>query len=272
MSCLDTQLYRSNEKRLCGLLQSYERRHLLRDGTPLVFSFLVTNRCFLKCTHCFYYETTEATGMRASPDELTLDEYRRMSNSMQWIFMALFCGGEPFLRTDLHEIIGVFRRNNRLHWADSATNGQLTAQIVQQVELICKQDKFKVFSLSFSIDGFEDVNDATRGKGTFQRSLESWKECKRLAAIYGNLQLNFSTTIHTVNQHSLAAFLRWAIDALQPNHIAILKARQSPRGGAQITNVDPVRYDEAAECCRRCDQKRQTWRREPTRMLPLPIG
>lgn len=245
MSLFRQDEYRRNDLKLRQLLRTYSTRHVSRHGTPLTFSFLVTNRCFLKCAHCFYYETLEAAAMRKSADELTIDEYRRMSESMEWIFMALFCGGEPFVRDDLHEIIGVFRKNNHLMWADSATNGQMTAEIIRQVELLCRQDEYKVFSLSFSIDGFEEQNDAIRGRGTFRRALETWNECKKLAEVYRNLELNFSTTINSVNQHTLAAFFKWGLDELKPDRIAVLKARQSPRGGIAVTDVDLTCYDKA---------------------------
>lgn len=239
------ELYEINQKKLRQLLRNYYSRHLFQDGTPLCLSFLVTNRCFLKCKHCFYHETLETAKMRKQEDEMTFDDYRRLSNSMEWIFMALFCGGEPFLREDLHEIIGVFRKNNRLYWADSATNGQMTDEIIRQVELICQQDKFKVYSLSFSIDGFEEYNDEVRGKGTFKKSLETWRECKKLAEQYGNLEMNFCTTINTVNQDSLADFFKWGIKEMQPDRIALLKIRQSPRGGNDLKEINLSHYDSA---------------------------
>src|ERR1017187_4254469 len=245
MSLFDPRIYSQCELKLKRLLRTYQQRHLFRDGTPLVFSFLVTNRCFLHCAHCFYHETLAKASPARFSEELTLDEFRRLSESLDWIFMALFCGGEPFLRKDLHEIIGLFRKNNRLFWADSATNGQLTHEIVRQVELICQQDKTKVYSLSFSIDGFEEYNDAVRGKGTFARALETWRECKKLAALYGNLELNFSTTINHINQASLADFFRWGLAELQPNRVALLKIRQNPRGGSSLADIDPASYNEA---------------------------
>lgn len=245
MAAFNRDVYEKRERKFRQLLRSYFTRHMFQDGTPLVFSFLVTNRCFLKCKHCFYHETLEEAKMRLSPDELTFDEYREMSNSMEWIFMSLFCGGEPFIREDLHEIVGVFRKNNQLFWADSATNGQMQDEIVRQVELICQQDKFKVYSLSFSIDGFEEHSDEVRGKGTFKRSVETWKECKKIAAKYGNLEMNFCTTINSVNQDSLPDFFKWGLKEMHPDRIALLKIRQSPRGGEHLKDVDVAHYDAA---------------------------
>lgn len=245
MQSFNAEIFNKNKSKLKKLLSAYYQRYLFQDGTPLVFSFLVTNRCFLKCEHCFYHETLAKSNMRKSPEELNIDEYRKLSHSMEWFLMGLFCGGEPFVREDLHEIIYIFRKNNQMPWSDSATNGQLTDEIVRQVELICKQDKDKVYSLSFSLDGFEEQNDTVRGKGTFKKSLETWKECKIIAQKYGNLELNFSTTMNSINQDSLAEFFKWGINNLEPDRITLLKTRQSPRAGEHLKDIELVNYKNA---------------------------
>lgn len=240
-----SEIYNKNMIRLKRLVESYYKRHYFKDGTPLVNSFLVTNRCFLKCKHCFYHETIPEKGMIKDSAELTIDDYLKISKSMEWFMIGIFCGGEPFIREDLHEIIKIFRSNNWLPWCDSATNGQLTDEIVRQVELICKQDKDKVYSLSFSLDGFEEFNDEIRGTGTFKRSVETWKECKKLSKIYNNLELNFSSTINSINQDTMDDFLKWGIKELQPNRITLIKTRQSPRDGDYLKEINASNYRKA---------------------------
>ncbi len=242
MQIINREIYNANYSNLKRLIKAYSQRHLYQDGTPFIFSFLVTNRCFLKCKHCFYHNTIGEHGMKKDRSELTIDEYIQMSKKMQWFLFAIICGGEPFIREDLHEIINVFRKNNEMPWCDSATNGQMTAEIVRQVELICKQDKDKVYSLSFSIDGFEEENNEIRGKGTFARSIETWNECKRLSKHYKNLELNLCTTMNNVNQNNLSKFFDWSIKSLQPNRITLLKIRQSPRGGENLKEVGIENY------------------------------
>jgi MoaA/NifB/PqqE/SkfB family radical SAM enzyme len=247
MQVIDKNIFEKNQRAFYRLIKAYYKRHFFRDGTPFVFSFLVTNRCFLKCKHCFYHETIGSSGMRKEPSELTIDEYASLSEKMQWFMFAIICGGEPFIRDDLHEIINIFRTNNGMPWCDSATNGQLTESILRQVELICKQDKTKTYSLSFSIDGFEEENDHVRGENTYSKSIETWKECKKLLKHHNNLELNLCTTMNSVNQHSLSRFFKWSIKKLQPNRITLLKIRQSPRSGEHLKDVDLEKYKMAKD-------------------------
>ncbi|MBY9080761.1 radical SAM protein [Paenibacillus sp. HN-1] len=238
MNVFVERVFESNISKMKKMLKYYHKRHLFRDGTPLVMSFLTTNRCFLKCKHCFYYETLSSEGMTRDPRELTLDDYEKISKSMEWFFMGIFTGGEPFIREDLHEIIHLFRTNNMMSWCDSATNGVLTDGIVKQTELICKQDPEKHFSLSFSIDGFENESDELRGKGTFRRSIETLEACKALRKKYNNLELNLCSTFNTINQDSYAEFINWFIKTHEPNKVTILKVRQTPRAGRYLCDVD----------------------------------
>lgn len=239
--------YELNFSKIKKMLRYYNKRHLYRDGTPLVMSFLTTNRCCLKCKHCFYYETIGEDNMARDPRELTIDDYEKLSNHMDWFYIGIFTGGEPFIREDLHEIIHIFRRNNAMPWCDSATNGVLTDEIVRQTELICKQDPEKYYSLSFSIDGFEEKNDEVRGKGTFKRSLETLEECKKLRKHYRNLELNLCATFNSVNQESYSDFIQWYIKNHEPDKVTILKVRQTPRAGKYLCDVDNHLFEKAVD-------------------------
>lgn len=251
MKKINKEIYNLNVDKMTNLLNSYQKRHLFKDGTPMAFSFLVTNRCFLKCKHCFYHKTMGEENMEKSPSELTLYEYEKIAKTLQWFLFGIFCGGEPFVRDDFHEIIKIFRENNEMPWCDAATNGQMTFEIVRQVELICKQDKNKIFSLSFSIDGFEEENDFVRGKGTFKKSLETWWELKKIQKKYDNLELNICTVLNSVNQNNLDKFFEWSIEKMKPNRITLLKIRQSPREGEYLKNIESKNYKKVKETLER---------------------
>lgn len=230
--------YDLNYSKMKKMLKYYNMRHLFHDGTPLVLSFLTTDRCCLRCKHCFYHETLDNHNKTNQQNEMTIDEYEKLSKSMEWFYIGIFTGGEPFMRDDLHEIIHLFRKNNEMPWCDSATNGQLTESVVRQTELICKQDPSKVYSLSFSIDGFEEDNNEIRGKGTFKRSLETLEECKKLKKHYKNLELNLCSTFNSINQQSYSKFIDWYIKEHEPDKVTILKVRQAPRAGKSLCDID----------------------------------
>ena len=243
----DREEYDNNMENLHRVLNMYQKNHLFYDATPLTVSFLVTARCNLRCKHCFNHQV-EKTSSEKMRKELSLDEIEKMSKSMGFFLNALLCGGEPFIRDDLHEIVRLFRVNNKAKAFSSSTNGQLTDKVVKQMEYISQYSKYENYSMNFSLEGFEDENDEIRGKGAFKKTIETWNECKKLQKIYGNIIQNVVVTMNSVNQNTLPQFFKWVYDTLKPNRIMMLLVRQSPRGGEYLKEVNPKNYDIAKKC------------------------
>ncbi|WP_018887689.1 radical SAM protein [Paenibacillus massiliensis] len=240
----DKARYENSKNNLKTVLNMYQSNHLFQDPTPMTVSFLVTDRCNLRCKHCFNHRTRNNQYEKAQ-QELTLDEIEKMSSSMGFFSSALLCGGEPFLREDLYEIVNMFRVNNNTQWFSSSTNGQLTDKILYQMERISKPFPNKSYTMNFSFEGFEEENDAIRGRGAFKRSIETWKECRKLNKIHGNIKQNIVSTMNAVNQETLPEFFEWAFETLQPDRIMLLLIRQDPRGGAHLKDIKPENYERA---------------------------
>lgn len=205
--------------------------------TPLAFSFLLTNKCVLKCKHCFYHKTMESN----TEKELTFDEYKKISENLGSFIYAFFCGGEPFLREDFAEIVSLFQINNNVIWSNSTTNGQLTKKIVRSVQKLVEGNN-RFFNLNFSFEGPEEINDLIRGKNTFNRALESFKECMKIREYNKNLKLGITTTMCSINQNYLSDFFSWIHKELKPDQINCLMIRQDPRGGSSMKDVDIDNY------------------------------
>jgi MoaA/NifB/PqqE/SkfB family radical SAM enzyme len=240
----DRERYDNSKQNLKTVLNMYQKSHLFHDPTPMTVSFLVTDRCNLRCKHCFNHRTRN-TQFEQARLELTIDEIEKMSKSMGYFSSALLCGGEPYLREDLHEIVHMLRVNNNTQWFSSSTNGQLTDRILFQMEQISKPFRNKSYTMNFSFEGFEAENDAIRGKGAFKRSIETWKECRKLNKIYGNINQNIVSTMNAVNQETLPEFFEWAFEELKPDRIMLLMIRQDPRGGAHLKEIEPANYERA---------------------------
>ena len=69
---------------------------------PPILNFLVTDRCTLECRHCF------ARPSRSGRTELSLAEIEEISKHLSSLVYLVLAGGEPFLRTDLIDIISAF--------------------------------------------------------------------------------------------------------------------------------------------------------------------
>lgn len=210
-------------------------------STPLAFSFLLTNRCVLKCKHCFYHKTMESH----INEELTFDEYKKISDHLSSFIYAFFCGGEPFLRDDFADIVSLFQTQNNVIWANSTTNGQLTNKIVTSVKKLVEGNN-RFFNLNFSFEGPEEINDLIRGKNTFKRALNSFKECAKIREHNKNLKLGITTTMCSINQEHLVDFFNWIYKELKPDQINCLMIRQDPRGGESMKDVDIKNYLEVS--------------------------
>jgi len=138
---------------------------------PLQVCIDITNRCNLRCLHCFN-RSGENVGGRFE-QELTETELLRLADDirdMQPQSLCL-CGGEPLLRK--HPVITFLRqlRNDRTH-PSMVTNGFLldkeTVQSLRQVGLE---------SIQISIDGADAVtHDRMRGViGCYDRALKAFQ-------------------------------------------------------------------------------------------------
>jgi MoaA/NifB/PqqE/SkfB family radical SAM enzyme len=116
----------------------------------------ITNRCTLRCKHCFIYRggnPNDASAEMKTPvmlKKLAELEKRHGIKHMLWM------GGEPLLRPDvLTEGIKLFPSNT------ITTNGT-----IQPIDL---PDCIYVIS----VDGPPEFNDAVRGKGTFKKVMNT---------------------------------------------------------------------------------------------------
>jgi MoaA/NifB/PqqE/SkfB family radical SAM enzyme/GT2 family glycosyltransferase len=166
-----------------SLLKRYQR-------TPRILTLFVTGTCNAKCQHCFYWDKLN------QHDDMTLDDFRRLSHSMGKIDKLLISGGEPFLRRDLPEILGMFAENNGVESVSIPTNGLLPDLIAGQTRKILDVLHGRSITISFSVDGGEGYHDRLRGvPGNFQKLVESYRNVKSMQGEFPNLILRISTTV-----------------------------------------------------------------------------
>lgn len=116
----------------------------------------ITNRCTLRCRHCFVFRQANPNDPAGEMDTPTmLAKLEELQKSYD-IHTMLWMGGEPLLRPDvLREGTRLFARNH------VTTNGTL--------DLIDLPRCIYVISL----DGPPELNDAVRGKGSFERVMNT---------------------------------------------------------------------------------------------------
>lgn len=107
---------------------------------------IVTYRCNARCNMCNRYKCP------SKPDEeLSLETIKKLPE----MYFTNITGGEPFIRTDLKEIIReLYKKSDRIV---ISTNGFFTDRIVD----LCKE--FPNIGIRISIEGLEETNNKIRG-------------------------------------------------------------------------------------------------------------
>jgi len=148
---------------------------------PIYGSADITNRCNLRCKHCYWWKGYE------EGEELSADEWRtviRENFIKNHIFHVALTGGEPLLRPD---VIKVFAEELP-HKIFIVTNG--TIPLVN----FSNTGGYYV-----SVDGPEEIHDWIRGKGVYAKVKQNVKEYG--GAFYTN------TTLNTVNYKYVERFV-----------------------------------------------------------------
>ncbi len=169
--------------------------HMLQfssDATPIVV-WNMTNRCNLKCRHC-YIEAED----RAYKGELTTAEARVFIDDLaaMKVPVLLFSGGEPLVREDLFEL-GAYAVAKGIRPVISTNGTLITPEAARKI----KETGFQYVGIS--IDGNEEVHDFFRGrKGCFAETLQGIRNS--LAA--GN-KTGVRFTVNKLNRHTLPEIL-----------------------------------------------------------------
>jgi len=158
--------------------------------------FAITWKCQLACEMCNIWK-------KSNENEMALDDIKRVFSNRRFLKSLKtidITGGEPFLRSDLAQIIEYFSAEFPKAKILITTNGYSTKQIESLGKKIlgaCPPDKLE---FSVSIDGPEKIHDKIRGKvGSYQNALESIEILKKLGA----KKITLSTTITKENRGSL---------------------------------------------------------------------
>jgi 12,18-didecarboxysiroheme deacetylase len=173
-----------------GRISSKLPSHLLQfssDKRPVVV-WNITQRCNLKCVHCYAHAKNIAFD-----NELSLSEGKILIDDLAefGVPVMLFSGGEPLVRKDLPELAAYAVKKGMR--AVVSTNGTLITPQIAQI--------LKDIGLSYvgiSLDGMEEINDRFRGvKGAFRLALKGIENCKKAGIKVG---LRFTINKSNVGQ------------------------------------------------------------------------
>ena len=163
---------------------------------PFKLSFAVTYQCNLQCRMCNIWRKP------ADAKELSIAEINTFLSRTQGLSWVGLTGGEPFLRSDLPQIVEAVHRHcgESLLAVHFATNGQLVEKIAGLLEHLARMKRRWRPTFTVSIDGPPELHDEIRGRtGAWDRAVETLRLLKSTAGV--KAQVGF-----TLSQHNLQAF------------------------------------------------------------------
>ena len=151
-----------------GALAARRARQVVRP-LPDEVSFKLTNRCNLRCHHCYqwgddgHHHTLEAEERNRDLDislvAKVLDATRqRGANVFLW-------GGEPLFYSHWDDLVALLAEHRR--WTSVCTNGVYIEKRLDS--LLTISDRLEMF---IAVDGFETEHDALRGALSWRRTMK----------------------------------------------------------------------------------------------------
>lgn len=160
---------------------------------PFYLILYPTSRCNATCPHCYNYNRTGPASQ-----ELTLDEYEKISKNIGRIKVLTISGGEPFLRDDLADIVSLFCRYSGVKYVSFHTNAFLTDRVIEGVKKVLLQHPGVEVIVCVSIDAIAQQHDAHRGMPQgYEKLLKTIRGLKEIKREYRRLTIVSSTIFST---------------------------------------------------------------------------
>ncbi|MEM4187645.1 MAG: radical SAM protein [Candidatus Hadarchaeum sp.] len=136
----------------------------------------VTNRCNLRCRHCFFWRAE-------NPEELSIEGWKEIFRKLPKFLYCSWVGGEPLLRKELIET-----GKNKFLINEVVTNGTIPIP------------SWKDVSFFISIDGTKRYHETIRGKGTYDLARENIETT-------GARYLLLNMVVNSLNYRSIEKFV-----------------------------------------------------------------
>lgn len=169
-------------------------RILSLDNDIIIFDSFISNKCNLKCKHCYFGET------QPIEEELTLDKWiclinEAINNNIKHFH---FSGKEPLMDGRIFTILDLLNMNKSKY---KLFYGLITNGISVDCSMYNNILSSGIDYMEISIDGNEHYHELIRGTGTFGLLIKTIKDLKEKEKI------NISTTISEINKNDLFILL-----------------------------------------------------------------
>lgn len=166
-------------------------------------TFLITYDCNQKCKTCDIWKINKEDPSLKNK-EITLEEFEKFCQYNDLLWIAL-CGGEPFVREDIDEILRMALSSVKL--VSITTNGSSTDRILSSIVYALKNSRGSLLAVNISFNGSEEIHDGISGvEGSYKRALQSYKELRSIRN--DRLRVGISYTTSALNLGEFPNFVR----------------------------------------------------------------
>ena len=189
------------------------RRGLASAGMPINLTFSITNVCQSRCKTCSIWELYRKQPEKRN-EELTLEEIDKIFHSMGHIYVFNISGGEPFLRSEITEIITAACKHlspGIVHIPTNAITPDLIERKTREILKVLKHSyPTTQLTVKPSLDHIEEKHDEIRGvAGNFKKVIELYRRLKELQPDYPNFHVELGTVISRWNVEDVDEIARY---------------------------------------------------------------
>ena len=167
-------------------------------STPFYVAFEVISSCNLNCTYCYAKPFTEFI-----PSLKNLEYLFKKTQKEVHPFEVNILGGEPFLRSDILELLHVAK--NTFKWVGVSTNGTLIPRLTDSQMQELKKLNEQGLNIQVSLDSHLEVVHNTL-RGGFRDTIAGMKRLDE----YG-IEYEVGIVITTLNADKIVDTVQWII-------------------------------------------------------------
>ncbi len=170
---------------------------------PYKLNFSISYWCQSRCLTCDIWRIKPSNELKL--DEI--QEFAAKNNYFKWIEIT---GGEPFMRSDMVEVVRAFADNSSsLYLLTIPTNSLCNHEMVQSKLVEILKMRIPKVVLTLSLDGYKELHDRIRGvPGNYDRVMDMARRLAELKKRYRSLDFVFGYTMSRFNQGQLEATIR----------------------------------------------------------------
>jgi len=162
---------------------------------PYKLNFAITYWCNSRCLTCNIWQMKPK-------GEITLEEVREFAKKNSYFKWIEITGGEPFMRSDIVEIVKAFKENSKSLYIVTIPTNSLTNHdtVIGKIKAMLDLGIPKL-AITVSLDGYRELHDKIRGvPGNYDKAIDMYKRLAELKAVYRNLYFVFGYTMSNLNE------------------------------------------------------------------------